>query len=45
MTASAFYILAALILIAPHRSESAAKAGSVFMLALSLIAFAIENAR
>ena len=45
MTASAFYTLAALILIAPHTSEPAAKSGCVFMLALSLIAFAIENAR
>ena len=45
MTASALYILAALILIAPHTSEFVAKSGCVFMLALSRIAFAIENAR
>jgi len=42
MTASSFYILAALILIARHTSEPVAKAGAVFMLAASLIAFAIE---
>lgn len=45
MTASGFYLLAAFILIAPHTSEPVAKAGCVFMLALSLIALAIENAR
>lgn len=45
MTASAFYILAALILIAPHTSEPVAKAGTLVMIVLSLIAFAIERLR
>lgn len=45
MTASAFYILAALILIAPHTSEFVAKAGVVLMIVATLIAFAIESAR
>lgn len=45
MTASAFYILAALILIAPHTSELVAKAGTVLMIVAAVVAFAIENAR
>lgn len=45
MTAAAFYILAALILIAPHTGESTAKMGSVLMIIASLIAFAIEITR
>lgn len=45
MTASAFYILAALILIAPHTSELTAKMGSVLMIIAALIAFAIEITR
>lgn len=45
MTASAFFILAALILIAPHTGEPTAKMGSVLMIIASLIAFAIEITR
>lgn len=45
MTASAFYILAALILIAPHTSETVAKAGTILMLFAALIAMAIEHYR
>lgn len=45
MTASGFYILAALILIAPHTSELTAKMGSVLMIIAALIAFAIEITR
>jgi len=45
MTASAFYILAAMIMIAPHTSEFVAKAGAVLMLVAALVAFAIENSR
>lgn len=45
MTASAFYILAALILIAPHTGELTAKMGSVLMIIAALIAFAIEITR
>lgn len=45
MTASGFYILAALILIAPHTSEPTAKMGSVLMIIAALIAFAIEITR
>lgn len=45
VTASAFYILVALIMIAPHTSEPVAKAGTVLMLIASLIAFAIEITR
>ena len=45
MTASAFYVLAAPILIAPHTSEFVVKAGTVLMIVAALIAFAIENAR
>ena len=45
MTASAFYSLAALILIAPHTSATIAKVGTVFFLFASLIALAIEHSR
>ena len=45
MTTSAFYILAAMILIAPHASENIAKAGTLLMIVLALIAFALENHR
>lgn len=45
MTASAFYILAALILIAPHTSETVAKGGTILMIFAALIALAIEHYR
>ena len=45
MTASAFYILGALILIAPHAGEPTAKMGAVLMIIMALIAFAIEITR
>lgn len=45
MTASALYILAALILIAPHADELTAKTGAVLLIVMALIAFTIEITR